>query len=351
LQGLTRRTVIGFKVNYTLNEDTLANAEAAALRAERLGFDGIDFPESAHDAFLPCLIAAGRTSRLKVATAVAIAFPRSPMVAAMLAWDLQAYSKGRFTLGLGTQVKGHNQRRFSVPWSPPAPRLRDYVKSLRAIWASFQTGEKLSYVGEHYSFTLMNPNFNPGPIDYPAPPVHLAALNERNARVAGEVADGIRLHPLNSPGYLRDILLPSIEKGLAVSGRTLESFEVCGGGLLATGQTWSEVEQNLEGVKRWLSFYGSTRSYQGVLNHEGWLHMTAQLHEMSLKGQWREMQALIPEDMARQFAIVAPYDQLAQACRERFAGVVNTLSFSDAFHDPAHDEQIASVVKDLQSGG
>lgn len=341
---------MAFRITAGVNEDTLQNSAAIAERAERLGFDGLDFTESAHDAFLPCVIAAEHSQRLAIGTSVAIAFPRSPMVTAMVAWDLQRFSGGRFVLGLGTQVKGHNERRFSVAWSPPAPRLREYVLAMRAIWRSFQEGMALDYAGKHYAFTLMTPNFNPGPNRDSHVPVHLAALNEANARVAGEVADGIKLHPLNSPAYLRDVLLPAIDTGLSRSGRKRANFEICGGGLVATGPTQADVERGIRRVKRWLSFYGSTRSYQNVLHHHGWHDITAKLHAMSLRGEWDAMVDVIPDGMVDQFAVVADYAHLPAALRERYGGLVDSLGFTDLLGAPEDDDAVARVVRELREG-
>lgn len=340
---------MGFKVETGLYAGRLEEAAAAAVRAEELGYDGLNTAETSHDSFLPLVIAAEHTSRISIGTSVAIAFPRSPMVTAMIAWDLQRYSKGRFILGLGTQVKGHNQRRFSVPWSPPAPRIKEYIESLKAIWRSFQTGEKLDYVGEHYSFTLMTPNFNPGPIDHPHIPVHMAAVNEHNARVAGEVADGIKLHGFNTMKYTRDVILPQVQKGLEKSGRTRDQFEVCGGGFLATGKTWSDVEQAAQEVRRQISFYGSTRTYQNVFDHHGWGDTTAKLHEMSLQNKWAEMPSVIPDEMLEEFAVLAPWDKVADAAKERYGGIADRIGFSAAIKSPEDEDAVKTIIKQLQA--
>ncbi|MGE5595356.1 MAG: TIGR03617 family F420-dependent LLM class oxidoreductase [Hyphomicrobiales bacterium] len=340
---------MGFKVETGLYSAKLEEAGAAAKRAEDLGYDGINAAETAHDSFLPLVLAAEHTERIGIGTSVAIAFPRSPMVTAMIAWDLQRYSKGRLTVGLGTQVKGHNQRRFSVPWSPPAPRIKEYVQSLKAIWHTFQTGEKLEFVGEHYSFTLMTPNFNPGPIEHPHIPVHIAAVNEHNARVAGEVCDGIKLHGFNTMQYTKDVLLPQVMKGLEKSGRTRDQFEICGGGFLATGKTWSDAEQAAQEVKRQISFYGSTRTYQKVFDHHGWGDTTARLHEMSLQGKWAEMPSVIPDEMLTEFAVVAPIDKVAGEIKARYGGICDRVGFSAPIRSPEDEEAVRSVIKELQS--
>ncbi|MEX2081340.1 MAG: TIGR03617 family F420-dependent LLM class oxidoreductase, partial [Dehalococcoidia bacterium] len=328
---------MSFRVHTGVNTLTLERAREMAARAERRGFDEVDFTDSAHEPFLPCVPAMEATERILVGTSVAIAFPRSPMVTAMTAWDLQRFSGGRFVLGLGSQVKGHNERRFSVPWSPPAPRLREYVLALRAIWNTFQTGERLDFHGEHYTFTLMTPNFSPGPIDHPHIPVQLAAVNTMNARVAGEVADGIKLHPFHSPAYLKSVIIPAIEAGLAKSGRARNQFEICGGGLIATGATEAEVEEATKQVRHWLSFYGSTRSYHAPLG-ERWADLGAELHDMSLRGRWNEMAGRIPDDLVREFAVVATYDRFAAAFKERYEGVVDSIGFAENLNGPENEE-------------
>lgn len=338
-----------FKVDTGMYAGRLEEAAGVAKLAEERGYDGLSTAETAHDSFLPLVIAAEHTSRIQIGTSVAIAFPRSPMVTAMIAWDLQRFSKGRFILGLGTQVKGHNQRRFSVPWVPPAPRIREYVQSLKAIWNTFQTGERLNYVGEHYSFTLMTPNFNPGPIEQPHIPVHIAAVNERNAFVAGEVCDGIKLHSFNTMNYTRDVLLPQVEAGLKKSGRSRDQFEICGGGFLATGKTMSDAEQAAQDVKRQISFYGSTRTYQKVFDHHGWGATTATLHEMSLQGKWAEMPGVIPDEMLNEFAVVAPYDKVVDEIRARYGGVCDRVGFGAQVRGPEDEEALRHIVKELQS--
>ncbi|MBI5949786.1 MAG: TIGR03617 family F420-dependent LLM class oxidoreductase [Chloroflexi bacterium] len=340
---------MGFKVETGMYAARMEEAGEAARHAEGMGYDSINTAETAHDSFLPLVLAAEHTERIGIGTSVAIAFPRSPMVTAMIAWDLQRYSKGRFTLGLGTQVKGHNQRRFSVPWSPPAPRIKEYVESLKAIWESFQTGGKLDYVGQHYSFTLMTPNFNPGPIDWPRPKVHIAAVNEHNARVAGEVCDGIKLHGFNTMKYTKDVILPQVMKGLEKSGRKREDFEVCGGGFLATGKDWAAVERSVGDVKRQLSFYGSTRTYQNVFDHHGWGDTTARLHEMSLQGKWAEMPSVIPDDMVKEFAVCAPYDKVVAEMKARYSGVCDRVGFGAAGRTPEEQEAARQIIKELKA--
>ena len=331
--------------------DLLSTAATVAERAERLGFDSVEFAEGAHDPFLACVVAAEHSSRLQVHTSVAIAFPRSPMVTAMLAWDLQRFSGGRFVLGLGTQVKAHSERRFSVPWTAPAPRVREYIRAMEAIWTTFQDGAPLRFEGKHYQFSLMNPNFNPGPIEHPGIPVELAAVNPFNAGVAGEVCSGIKLHPFHTPGYLREVLLPSIERGRARAGRDRAGFTVRGGGLIASGRRPADVEQSALEVRRWIAFYGSTRAYQPVFDQLGEHELGGRLRALASQGKWDDLSEVVPDELVSRIGVVAPYETLATALRARYGGVVDHISFNDEFFaDADDDDALAMVVSELQSG-
>ena len=339
---------MSFESHTVVNTLTLERATESASRAERAGFAEIDFTDSAHEPFLPCVVAAETTTEIRVGTSVAIAFPRSPMVTAMAAWDLQRFSGGRFVLGLGSQVKAHNERRFSVPWLPPAPRLREYVQALRAIWRTFQTGEPLGFEGAHYQFSLMTPNFNPGPIDQPAIPIHLAAVNPADARIAGEVADGIKLHPFHTVSYLKGVILPAIAAGLEKSGRTRSEFKICGGGLFALGPTEADVAEATARVRQWLAFYGSTRSYRDVLG-ERWADVGDELHRMSVARQWDAMPSRIPDELVHEFAVVATYDNFANAFRKRYTGLVDAIAFSEEINSPEAEEAMAHIVGELKT--
>ena len=306
---------------------TLQAIAAAARRIEDLGFDGACTPEAGHDPFLPLTVAAEHTRTLTLGTNVAIAFPRSPMVTAQLAWDLQQLSGGRFRLGLGTQVKGHNELRYASPWTaPPGPRLREYLLCLKAMFASFQDGKQPQWFeGEHYRFKLMPPFFNPGPIDYPAPPIHIAAVNTYMSRLGGELCDGIRLHPIGTFAYTKGVVLPAIAAGAAKSGRTLADIDLVGAPFLATGRDEQEVAKAKRALKQHIAFYASTRTYHSVLQFHGWESIGQQLHDMSREGKWTEMPALITDDMLEEWAVIATHDRLAEVVRERCAGLFTTV--------------------------
>lgn len=318
----------------------------AAQRAEALGFDGLTTPEIANDPFVPLAFAALATERIQLGTAIAVAFPRSPMVVANLAWDLQRESQGRFVLGLGPQVKGHNERRFSVPWSAPVPRLREYVESLRAIWRCWELGEPLDYEGEHYRFTLMTPEFSPPATGLPPVPITIAAVGKDMIRLAGRVCDGVRLHGFCTRRYLEQVALPRVVEGLERSGRARERFEVWGGGFIATGRTPDEVAKQVEWCRYRVAFYGSTRSYAPVLSIHGWDDLAAKLHEMSKRGQWRQMAAQIPDDVLHEFAAIAPYDQLVGAVEKRFGGLVDSVAIG--FPDETPDGLAREIIEDLR---
>ncbi len=337
------------KVDTGLTVD-LAHVAEAAERAERLGYDGVFTPETGHDPFLAHAIAAEHTETLELGTAVAIAFPRSPMASAQIAWDLQKYSKGRFTIGLGTQVKGHIVRRYGMDWVAPGPRLRDYVLMMHAVWDNWQNGTKPSFEGEHYRYTLTSPFFNAGPIDAPFPKVHISAINPYNCRTVGRHCDGIKLHPFNTQKYFDDTILPNIKKGLAKSGRTMDDIEVCGTGFIITGETEEDVEKAKAPVRQQLSFYASTRSYKVVLDAHGWGHVNEELFGMSIEGKWQEMAAGITDEMLEQFATIGTYDEIVGKIKARSAGVIDRVTFQIPANNPDEEERLKSMIKELQAG-
>lgn len=336
------------KVETNLPAHDLRQVAAAARRAEALGYDGAVSTDGTHDGFLPLLLAAEHTERLELGNAVAIAFPRSPMITAVLAWDLAAFSGGRFNLGLGSQVKGHNERRYSVRWTAPGPRMREYVLCLRAIWDTFQKGSRPSFQGEHYNFTLMIPNFNPGPIATPHVPVMIAAANVYMARLAGEVCDGVRIHPFCSPRYVREVLLPKIEAGLKKGGRSRQEFEVCGEGIIVTGRDQAEVEKNVQATKQRLAFYGSTRTYHPVLEAHGWGETGMRLHRLSVEGKWDEMPKEISDEMVHELTVVGTYDEIVGRIKEQYGGIIDRVRFSIPTDTPEDEERLRQMIRELK---
>jgi probable F420-dependent oxidoreductase len=323
------------RVLTTLPMKRWRDAGPFAAAAETAGFDALMTVELGHDPFTPLAFAALATTRIELTTSVAVAFPRSPTIMASQAWDLHANSGGRFVLGLGSQVKGHNERRFGIAWSPPAPRLRDYIGALRAIWRCWATGEKLDYRGEHYRLSLMTPDFSPEPTGLPAVPVTIAAVGEAMLRVAGEVGDGVRLHPLCSRRYLEEVCLPRIAEGMRRGARDGAHFDVHGGGFVATGPDEAAVAAAIDGVRRRIAFYGSTRTYLPILSLHGLDDLGLKLHRLSVDGRWDEMPAEVSDEVVRLFAACGTYREIAGAIAARFGGLADSIDVNFPAAAPA----------------
>jgi probable F420-dependent oxidoreductase len=290
-------------------------APEAARAAEEAGYDVVTCGELAHDSMLTMALAATTTERVELQTSVTIAFPRSPLVLAMEAWDIQHLSGGRFSLGLGSQVKGHNERRFGGTWSPPAPRMREYIDMLHAVWDSWQLRTPPSYVGKQYRYTLMSPNFDPGPLPdgVPYPKVGLAMVGPGMARVGGERADVIMPHGgIMSDRYMREVLLPAVRDGLRSSGRSWSDIEVAASGYLVLYDDEREVEEKLLAMRQTLSFYGSTRTYHKVLELHGLEELGQKLHALSVQGRWDEMREAVPLEAIASLAQTCRYDDLPE---------------------------------------
>jgi probable F420-dependent oxidoreductase len=303
---------------------------AAARQAEEDGADCVTSNELRHEPFTPLAFAALATQRVQLATSVAIAFPRSPMVVANHAWDLQRHSRGRFILGLGSQVKAHNERRFSTPWIAPAARLGEYVQALRAIFRCWENGEKLDFRGKFYNFTLMTPEFSPGPQNLPLPPIAMAAVGPMMLKTAARIADSVRLHSFATREYLEKVVRPMLDEELKAAGKSWEDFEVTGGGFVATGPDDASVRAAAEKVRYRVAFYGSTPAYRGVFDLHGLGPLGATLTEMSRRGAWSEMAMQIPDEVLDLFVARARYDRIADAIERRFGGLVDTVSIDFA---------------------
>ena len=301
-----------------------------ARRHEKAGYDGLWTSESAHDPFLPLVLAAEHTGRMGLGTAIAVAFARSPMQLAYTAHDLQAYSGGRFILGLGSQIKPHIERRFSMPWSHPAPRMREFIMAMRAIWSAWNDGTTLSFRGDFYTHTLMTPFFSPPPAPGGAPAVFLAAVGEGMTAVAGEVADGLLAHAFCTERYLREVTLPALSAGLASSGRSRADVEVSLLLMIATGETEEEMARAVAGTRQQIAFYGSTPAYRGVLDLHGWAGLGDELNSLSRSSRqdkWEAMGALVDDDVLHTFAVVAEPAGVAAEIRRRFGGLIDRVSF------------------------
>jgi probable F420-dependent oxidoreductase len=304
--------------------DYLKRMDRTARAAENLGFAGLWTSETKHDAFLPLAIAANATDGIELGTSVAIAFSRSPMETAQTAWDLQSLSDGRFILGLGTQVRAHVERRFSMPFGRPAARLREYVLALRAIWESFQTEGPLKFEGEFYRHTLMTPFFNPGPVSHPEIPVYIAGVNTKLAHLAGELCDGFHVHPFHSPEYLRRTVKPAIAEGAQEANRPAGGVELATSVFVVPGG--ADAEGQRESVRAQISFYASTPTYRTVLEAHGWEPVGERLGALAREKKWREMPALVTDEMLGAFVVEAAPEELGPALVERYSGLVDRVS-------------------------
>jgi probable F420-dependent oxidoreductase len=318
-----------------------------ARKVEALGFDCLWSSETQHDPYLPLAVAASVTSTIKLGTAIAVAFPRSPMITAHIAWDLQAASNGRFILGLGSQVKGHNERRFSVKFESPGPKLREIVLALRAIWDCWQNGTKLNFKGEFYRFDLMTPFFAPGPIAHPKIPVYISGVNAYMCRVAGEVCDGLHVHPFNSPKYLREYVHPAVNEGLTKAGRRREDFTYATASFVVVGDTEEEIRANSRAVKQQIAFYASTRTYEPVLATHGWQDLVPHLHRKSVEGDWKGMADLITDEMLDTYAVVGSYDTIGVTLRERYAGLLDRTALYQPYQPGLDDPRLPRLVKEF----
>jgi probable F420-dependent oxidoreductase len=315
-----------------------------ARRAAELGYDGFFTAETGHEPFLPLALAAQAAPHLDLGTAIAVAFPRSPMVMAQMAWDLASLSGGRFLLGLGTQVKPHITRRFSTDWLPAGPRLHEYIQAMRAIWATFQHGTKLDFAGDYYRFSLMTPFFSGGPIEHPDIPVLIAGVGPVLARLAGELCQGFHVHPFHTVRYLDEVVLPALSEGARRAGRDLVDIARVSTVFIVTGRTEAEIAAAAGPVRQQIAFYASTPSYAPVLDVHGW-DFGARLNNMSRRGEWEAMADLITDDVLAEVAIVAPLEEVGSRIRERYGGRLQRVGFYALGGQGAFtDEEWAALV-------
>ena len=319
----------------------------AVRAAEAAGYDGVRTAEMNHDPFFPLLLAAEHSESLDISTSIAVAFARSPMILANIGHDLNAYSKGRFTLGLGSQIKPHITKRFSMPWGAPAAQMRGLVLAMRAIWANWYDGAPLEFVGKYYTHTLMTPAFTPENKTYGAPRVILAAVGPQMTEVAGEVADGMIIHPFSTVPYIESVTLPAIERGLAKAGRKREDFEISYSNFVVTGRDEAEFEASRKAAKERIAFYGSTPAYKGVLESIGVGELQGELNAMSKQGRWQEMGTLITDDVLDAFAVVGEPAEIAPEMLRRYGSFTDRTSASFPVSD---DEQRAGIIRTLRAG-
>lgn len=303
-----------------------------AKEAENLGFNTLWFNEIRHDPFIPIALATLTTSNIKLGTSVALAFTRSPMVIAYSSWDLQKLSNGRFILGLGSQVKGHIKRRFSVEWESPVTKMKEVILSLKEIWKSWQDGTKLTFKGKYYSFDLMTPFFNPGPIPNPRIPIFLGAVNKLMIRLAGELCDGILIHPLHTIKYIKEVVLPNIEKGALRANRNPLEVQKMATVFIATGNDKNDIKKAIKDIKNHIAFYASTRTYKIVLNTHGLDEVSDKLHKLSLEGKWEKMSEQIPEEFVNEVAVIGNYEEIPEMIKQRYDRLVSKITLYKPFN-------------------
>jgi probable F420-dependent oxidoreductase len=325
----------------------LAQSAQSARDAEAAGYDGVWSAETSHDPFLNLLLAAEATERIELGTSIAVAFARSPMTTAVTANDLQAFSNGRFILGLGSQIKPHITKRFSMPWSHPAARMREFVLAMRAMWDCWNNDTKLDFRGDFYTHTLMTPFFNPGPNPHGAPLVFLAGVGALMTEVAGEVCDGFLCHGFTTERYLREVTIPALERGRAKAGKTMDGFQIAGPSFVVTGVNEDQMQKAAAGTRQQIAFYGSTPAYRAVLELHGWGGLQDDLNKMSKEGKWVEMGELIDDEILNTFAVVGEPEQIAPELKRRYGDVIDRISFYSPYKsDP---ERWATVLDALRA--
>ena len=315
------------KLDVAIMSNTLREAAGLAQAAEAIGFDTLWTSETQHDPFLPLGVAALHTQRIGLGTAIAVAFARNPTSVAHLAWDLREASQGRFILGLGTQVQAHIERRFGMPWGAPAARLREFILAMRAVWEAWQSGARLNFRGEHYKLTLMAPFFNPGPSAWPPVPVYIAAVNAQMCQLAGELCQGLHVHPFHTTRYLREQILPHVQQGLDAAGRRRGDIALSSSVFVITGETGEELEAARRAARSQVAFYASTPSYSTVMELHGWGEVRERLSSLAVRQRWEEMPALISDEMLAQFAVEGRPEEIPYLVKLRYVGLLERVTF------------------------
>ena len=317
-----------------------------AKKAEDAGYSGLWGSETSHDPFFPVVLAAEHTEQVELGTGIAVAFARNPMTLANVGWDLNAFSRGRFMLGLGSQIKPHIEKRFSMPWSHPAARMREMIAAMQAIWDAWQNGTKLDFRGDFYTHTIMTPMFDPGPTEWGPPKVFLAAVGQAMTRVAGELADGLLVHGFTTERYLREVTLPAVESALAGSGRKRADFQVSYPIFVVTGDTEEALVGAAVEARRRIAFYGSTPAYRGVLELHGWGDLQTELNVMSKRGEWDAMGNLIDDEILEAFAVSGVPEALPALIRGRVGDVVDRVNLHLPYHSPVTPRVLAALADD-----
>jgi probable F420-dependent oxidoreductase len=338
---------VAVEIDLTYHGDPGGIASVARTTEERGHDGGLFVPEGAHDAFVYLTLAAEHTERLRIGTSIALAFARSPMAMAYPAYDVHRLSGGRLVLGLGSQIKPHIERRYSMPWSRPVDRMREYIAAVRAIWHTWQTGDALDFKGDFYKHTLMPPLFNPGPLGFPSPEIWLAGVGPRMVATAGAVADGFICHPLLSRSYLADVIAPQLAKGRA-STRATGDFTLAAMAMVATGRTEEAYAAAIAGTKRQIGFYASTPAYKPVLDHHGWGELHGEAHAFTKSGRWTELGDLVDDDILETLAVVGELDGIGAAVRARFKGLAQRVILSLPYRA---DDQLGLDIASLRTIG
>ena len=336
----------GLKVDGAVSSQ-LGDVADTAIRLQRRGYDCCWTAEINHDPFLPLVLAAEHTDTIELGTSIAVAFARTPMTVANVAWDLQAYSKGRFNLGLGSQIQRHIENRFSMPWSRPVRRMREFVLALHEIWSCWQNGTRLSFEGEFYTHKLMTPMFTPEPLAHGVPKVFVAAVGEAMTEMSGEVADGLLAHAFTTKRYFEEVTTPALLRGLERSGRKRGDFQVSCPLFVVTGNDDAELAANAVGTRKQIAFYASTPAYRKVLDLHGWGDLQTDLHRLSHAGEWDQMGSLIDDEILNEFAVVAPVHDVAKKVRERCDGVIDRVLVG--FPESIEESTVAAVVQEMRS--
>jgi probable F420-dependent oxidoreductase len=335
----------GLKVDGAVTSQ-LADIAKAASRLERRGYDCCWTAEINHDPFLPLVLAAEHTTNIELGTSIAVAFARNPMTVAHVGWDLQAYSQGRFLLGLGSQVQAHIEKRFSMPWSQPVRRMREFVVALREIWSCWRDGTTLRFEGDFYTHKLMTPMFTPEPQPYAFPKIFVAAVGEAMTEMCGEVADGMLAHAFTTKRYFQEVTTPALLRGMERSGRQRSEFQLSAPIFVVTGNDASELAAGAVSTCKQIAFYGSTPAYRKVLELHGWGELHTELHRLSRAGEWDAMGSLIDDEILEAFAVVAPLDEVAAKIRDRCDGVIDRVLVG--FPSSVPDETVSAVLRELR---
>ncbi len=313
------------KIDAETAVESPAEVQELSKRAEEHGFDCLWVNETKHDPFVQLALAAANTKRIELGTSIALAFTRSPTTLAYTAWDLQRLSDGRLILGLGSQVKGHIERRFGMKWESPAPKMKETVRAIRSVWESWQTGTQLDFKGRFFRLDLMTPFFSPGPNEHPRIPIYIAGVNEGMCRLVGEVGDGLHVHPLHTVRYLREVVSPALAKGLARSGRQRREVSVAASVFAAVGDTEKEVANVREAYREQIAFYASTRTYRSLMELHGWGDVCDRLHEHSVRGEWDKMGAEVADELLNEFVVEGRWEEIGGEMKKRYGNLVDRV--------------------------